>query len=152
MIADQIMSPDKVLDFLLAVSEDLQLDQALSGLGMSLEAYAKKLAEKGTIAYEVEDDRLVSCVIGYTHDTPDQGSYITLVATKESHRQKGIANRLLFEYFAYAKRVGMHYIWLITCIRNIAAQRLYEQCGFRKTDTIENKLTGKQGYRYEYHF
>lgn len=152
MIADRTMEPGMVLDFLVSVSDDLPLGEALSGLGISLEEYAKKLAEKGTIAYETENGKVVCGIIGYTHDTPDQGSYITQVATVKSCRQRGIAQKLFEEYFTYAKNVGIRYIWLTTGIENISAQHLYEKCGFQKVAVVENKLIRKKQYRYEYHF
>lgn len=152
MIADRNMMSEKVLEFLVNVSDDLLLDGALAELEISLDAYARKLAEKGTIAYELEDGRLVCGVIGYTHDTPDQGSYITQVATLKSHRRRGIAQRLLVEYLDYARHEGICYVWLTTGMEDTADQRLYEKCGFQKLGRVVNQLTGTELYRYEKHF
>lgn len=152
MIADRTMSSEMVYDFLVSVSDDLPLGMALANLGMSLKEYAEKLSQKGTIAYEMQNDRIICCIIGYTHDTPDQGSYITQVATLNTYRSQGIAQKLMFEYYAYAKHRGIRYIWLTTGVDNAAAQHLYEKCGFKKVAERENKLTGKKQYRYEYWF
>lgn len=128
------------------------MGRALAGPGLSLKEYAKELAEKATVAYEMENNKLVSCIIGYTHDTPDQGSYITQVATVESCRQRGIAQKLLSEYSVYAQQMGIRYIWLTTGTEDIAAQRLYEKCGFRKAGEVTNKVTGSTLYRYVHNF
>lgn len=152
MIADREVAPQVVYDFLVSVSDDLPLGDALDKMGMSLQEYAKKLAEKGTIAYEMVDDRIVCCIIGYTHDTPDQGSYITQVATLRYYRHQGIAQKLMSEYFTYAKQMSIRYIWLTTGVDNTAAQHLYEKCGFQKVSVVENKLTGEKQCRYEYWF
>ena len=64
-------------------------------------------------------------VIGYTHDTPDNKSYITYVVVNSSYRRQGIASRLLDEYFLYAKQMKMTHVWLRTSKENMNARKLY---------------------------
>lgn len=150
MIADRNMNPTLLFNFFNEVSGDLPLDEPIKKLGLTLSEYSKKLAEKATIAYEMQDEKLISCVIGYTHNLPpDQGGYITQVATCKEHRNKGLTSRLLGEFVEEAKEDGVRFLWLTTGLDNRAAQHTYEKAGFLSKGIIENQLTGKTVLRYE---
>lgn len=49
-------------------------------------------------------------------------------------RRRGVARRLLDAIAAHARRVGVNYIFLEVLADNVAAQRLYEEYGFRYVD------------------
>ena len=151
MIADRNINLELLYDFLKEVSKDLTLDISLEKMKISLKEYAEKLATKATIAYTLDDKgKIASCVIGYTHDMPDNGSYLTQAATLKEYRKKGLAEGLFKEYLEFAENSGtIKYAWLTTQKTNVSAQKLYEKIGFRKVEEQKSKLTGTEMYKYE---
>ena len=140
MISDRAFDKNELLLFLSKMSNEFRtplLEQARN-VGMSLEEYAEKLARLGTIAYERNEGMLIGVVIGYTHDTPDEGSYITQVVVDPRFRGRGICSRLLAEYVRYCEVQGLSYVWLRTGIDNLPARHTYERAGF-KLSRIEGR-------------
>jgi len=75
-------------------------------------------------------------------DTREPAAYVTckcadgigtiiLVATAQSARGLGLARAATFGALAYFKRRGCTHVHVGTQLRNVAAGRLYESCGFR---------------------
>ena len=130
MIFDRNLNAEIIFDFLLSENESFQppLTEQLNNFykgDMSLRKFSEKLSEKATIALEKRGEDIGGVVIGYTHDTPDNKSYITYVVVNSSYRRQGIASRLLDEYFSYAKQMKMTHVWLRTSKENMNARKLY---------------------------
>lgn len=60
---------------------------------------------------------------------------IVLVATAEHCRGNGVAKAMTLEALRWLKDKGTVFVQVGTQLRNIAASRLYEACGFRLTNT-----------------
>ena len=97
---------------------------------LTLEEYAQKMCEKGTIAYEKNDDKVIAMVIGYTDEMINNMSYITQVYVLPEYRKKGLASILLEEYIIYCKEKKIDGIWLTTQKDNHNAINLYKSKGF----------------------
>lgn len=128
MIADRNIDPQKFCDFMNAASAFFT--PQVIPLGISLDEYTKKLMEKGTIAYFEEGEVIVGAVMGYTHDTPDNTSYITQVYILPEFRGRGLSHLLLKEYCTYCAKCGLDQVWLTTKKDNYTAQKAYERAGF----------------------
>lgn len=97
-----------------------------------LHAFAVKLAEKATVCAEVQDDRIVSAVLGYTDEVIDRMAYISIVATLAEARGRGYAAKLVREFASIAEAKGLRGVHLYTDARNAGAIRLYERLGFER--------------------
>ena len=128
MIADRDINLHKFKEFINAAASFFE--PQVQGIGISLNAYAEKLAQKGTIAYFEEDGTILGAVIGYTHDTPDNTSYITQVYVLPECRGRGLSKVLLEEYCLYCLTSGLDHVWLTTRKNNFTAQKAYEKAGF----------------------
>ena len=96
--------------------------------------------KKATIAYEKNSNGGISgMIIGYTHDTPDDWSYITQVAVKKSDQKKGIFKKMFIEYEDYVKKLNLKGIWLTTTSLNKAALKAYTHAGFRYVSEEKKK-------------
>lgn len=137
MIADRNINSNKLSVFIDKAGDFI--DVQLVNQGITRLEYADKLQKKATVAYMEENGLIVSAVIGYTHDTPDNSSYITQVYTLPEYRRRGLAIELLQEYFAFCKEHGLSKVWLTTRKENAFAQRTYEKAGFRKDLTFHSE-------------
>ena len=72
-------------------------------------------------------------IIGYiaTSHVIDTMDILSIVVSK-SHQQKGIATKLLYYIFDFAKNLNINKILLEVRISNTKAISLYEKCGFKK--------------------
>lgn len=89
-------------------------------------------ADQVLVAGSVEGAPLgyVSC-----HYDPESSSgQIGLFATHESIRGRGVGKRLVGAAFEWFSKKGAQEISVVTQGRNIAAQRLYQGCGFRTAE------------------
>lgn len=135
MIADRNFPFDIMNAFLSEVDDyfEVPLSMQVKNAGSSLSEHANKLAQKATVVYDTaEDGDIKGLVVGYMHDTPDNGSYITLVAVKNAYRKQGLFRKLYAEYEGYAKKMGLSHISLTTRATNLSAQKAYESVGFTK--------------------
>jgi dTDP-4-amino-4,6-dideoxy-D-galactose acyltransferase len=60
---------------------------------------------------------------------------IVLVATSEAHRGRGIARRMTLYALEWFRKKEVAFVEVGTQLRNIAAARLYESCGFTLTSS-----------------
>lgn len=136
MIADRCFDCSELHSFLIRMDEEFNppLSQQVARTGTTLKEYAKKLSRKGTIAYVRDGSDLVAVVIGYTHDTPNEETYITQVVVDPRYRGRGICRSLMNEYLDYCREIGLRYAWLTTGEENRAARSSYERTGFNLID------------------
>lgn len=78
-------------------------------------------------------------IIGYiaTSHVIDTMDILSIVVSK-SYQQKGIATKLLYYIFDFAKNLNIHKILLEVRISNTKAISLYEKCGFKKISLRKN--------------
>lgn len=78
-------------------------------------------------------------IIGYiaTSHVIDTMDILSIVVSK-SHQQKGIATKLLYYIFDFAKNLNINKILLEVRISNTKAISLYEKCGFKKISLRKN--------------
>ena len=78
-------------------------------------------------------------IIGYiaTSHVIDTMDILSIVVSK-SHQQKGIATKLLYYIFDFAKNLNINKILLEVRISNTKAISLYEKCGFKKISHRKN--------------
>ena len=78
-------------------------------------------------------------IIGYiaTSHVIDTMDILSIVVSK-SHQQKGIATKLLYYIFDFAKNLNINKILLEVRISNTKAISLYEKCGFKKISNRKN--------------
>ncbi len=132
-IADRSFEKERLFNFMRDVNDlyIVPLSKQAEKIGMTLEGYAEKLSTKGTIAYaKLSNGAIIGVIIGYTHDTPDNTSYITQVVVKSEYQKSGIFKKMFEEYEAYAKSQNMQALWLTTEKTNNAALKAYQKVGF----------------------
>lgn len=78
-------------------------------------------------------------IIGYvaTSHVIDTMDILSIVVSK-THQQKGIATKLLYYIFDFAKNLNINKILLEVRISNTKAISLYEKCGFKKISLRKN--------------
>ncbi len=59
-------------------------------------------------------------------------AHITTVAVREAYRRRGIGELLLIKAIEQAQGLGAGLMTLEVRVSNLAAQALYEKCGFRQ--------------------
>lgn len=96
----------------------------------SLSVYAEKLYELGTVCAEVEDGEIVSMVAGYTDHVEGNRGYISMVATTERARGRGLAKKLVLEFIRIAADKGLEGVHLYAVADNLPAIRMYQGLGF----------------------
>lgn len=139
MIGDCCVDYSFMYEFVVREAYDFLAPQLVSQ-GISVEEYVKKLVSIGTIAYEVDDvNRMCAFVVGYTHNTPDERSYITQVFVGPQHRRQGLCGKLLKEYISFCKQIGLKGIWLTTGEDNYSALKAYQENGFIHTGFYERR-------------
>ncbi len=123
------------------------LSESLAIQGTTVEEYARKLCEKGTIVYEPDGSDIKGILIGYTHDLPtDGGSYITQVVTDARYRGQGVFKRIMERYIRFCKDRGISTIWLTTNENNLTARKAYERVGF-----VPSTVDARGLVKYTYH-
>ena len=129
-VADRSFESKRLLSFMKDVDNlyIVPLSKQAEKVGMTLESYAVKLSAKGTIVYaELSNGELIGVIIGYTHDTPDDTSYITQVVVKSEYQKLGVFKKMFEEYENYAKKQNMKSLWLTTEKVNYAALNAYQK-------------------------
>ncbi|MBP1564486.1 MAG: GNAT family N-acetyltransferase [Oscillospiraceae bacterium] len=129
MISDGKLSVEQLLEFMTEEAYDFFYVQVIKN-NMTIKEYAKKLSEKATIAYQLYDGNIVGLVAGYTNNLSDNCSYITQVFVSSDLRGRGIATKLLNEYFEYCVSKNINSCWLTTKKNNIASIKTYQKSGF----------------------
>ena len=140
-IADRNINEEEFMAFINSAAPFFE-PQAL-GQHSTLKQYADKLRNKGTIAYAVKNEKIIGAVIGYTHDTPDNTSYITQVYVLPEYRGQGYSSLLLGKYGEYCKTQCIDKMWLTTRITNSSARRAYEKAGFVEDDSYKSETLVK---------
>lgn len=95
-----------------------------------LKEFAKKLSQKATLCVACEGDELLALVAGYTDALTDGMAYISVVATLEKARGKGLAKRLMGEFIDICKQKNIKAVHLYTVPSNIPAVSMYKSLGF----------------------
>ena len=99
-----------------------------------LSELAKKFFEKATICAEVYDGIIVSMVAGYTENIINNSAYISVVATLEKSRGKGLISKLIKEFTLICMKKGISSIHLYAVPSNTIAIRTYYNLGFEKLE------------------
>ena len=99
---------------------------------VNLSEYAKKLYNDATICVEYDKNVIVAMVAGYTDNLVDNIAYISIVATCEDARGKGLAPKLLDEFLNVCKEKNVDAVHLYTTENNVLAKKLYYKFGFKK--------------------
>ena len=115
------------------LSNQNEFNTPLSRQVEDLDKYIQKLYSIGTIAYVQENEIIIGAVIGYTDNTPDHASHISLIVVDKNHRGKGIVGNLLREYEEVCRKKKLHEMWLTTDEKNLSAKKAYENFGFVAT-------------------
>ena len=95
-----------------------------------LEIFADKLLEKADIFYEIDEEEIVSLIAGYTENVVDNLAYVSILATLESHRGRGLGKQCLEKFILLAEEKGMSAVHLYTDRENKAAVAMYLGAGF----------------------
>ena len=141
MIANKNFDLNKMIKFM-SDSGNFFIEQ-LHINNLTLEEYANKMCNKGTVAYFEKDGIVQAMVIGYTDNMINNMSYITQVYVLPEYRKKGLASLLLDEYINYCKDKNIDGIWLTTQKDNYSAKKLYENKNFCFDNEYNNELLVK---------
>lgn len=106
----------------------------------NLVQYARKLEEKATICYELnENNQIISMVAGYTENLLNSMAYISLVATLPAYSGKGKATTLVQQYIEICRKKRIVTVHLYAAPTNITAVHMYEKLGFQ-CKNIKNEV------------
>lgn len=83
---------------------------------------------------KLNDDIIGYIATSHVFDTMD----ILSIVVSKTHQQKGIATKLLYYIFDFAKNLNINKILLEVRISNTKAISLYEKCGFKKISLRKN--------------
>lgn len=97
---------------------------------VDLVEYAHKLSNLATIVATMDGDTITSAVFGYTENLIDNSSYVALVATLKEYRKRGLSKECWQKFITICKEKNIDSIHLYTDVRNIGAQKMYENLGF----------------------
>ena len=117
----------RILEFLSEIDSDfpVQLSEKIG-----LEELATKLANNATICTEIQDDKIIGMVAGYTNNTVNNMGYISIVGVLKNHRGKHVASSLITQFLEIAQKGGLDGVHLYTHSTNLTAIKLYETMGF----------------------
>lgn len=96
----------------------------------SLEGFARKLLEKGTICAQWEDGEIVSIVAGYTDEMWEHMAYFSIAATLPQAQGKGYISRLFRAFLEIAREKGAVGAHLYAHPGNTHAIGIYRHLGF----------------------
>ena len=110
------------------------LDQFMTPYNVpDIDEYIMKLYTIGTIAYERnENNQIIAILVGYTDNTPDNNSYLTMGVVDNKYRNKGYIKKLMSYMEEVCIEKNLKGMWLVTEEENIAAVTAYEKYGFVK--------------------
>lgn len=114
-----------------------QFDPALSAR-VSLETYAKKMADYATIFEAWADQKLIGMVAMYLNE--QKHGYITNVSVYTEYGGKGIAKQIFMNLMEYAKTNNVTEIELEVSAINLAAINLYKGFGFKSVEEKINQV------------
>ncbi len=97
-----------------------------------LKEYSKKLLEKATLCFVCEDGKILSLVAGYTENLSENMAFITLVATREEARGRGLAKELVQEFISLCREKNIKAVHLYAVPTNVSAVKMYHKVGFRE--------------------
>lgn len=113
--------------FLNAVDKDFPIPLSQK---QDLTALADKFYQYGTLFAEVDGGKIVSLVAGYTDNVINDRAYLSVVATLEEGRGRGLAPRLVNRFIDFARSKGLNAVHLYTDKSNIVAIEMYKKLGF----------------------
>jgi GNAT superfamily N-acetyltransferase len=102
----------------------------------------RRLSEPRMLIEVARDKELDGAVVGMVLVTIEKEvpiytyseyAFIQDMAVRESHRRRGIAQRLLADAAAWAKGHGLGQLRLMVAEQNLGARGAFEKAGFRKT-------------------
>lgn len=96
----------------------------------ALEELATKFANNATICAEIQDNKIIGMVAGYTKNTVNNIGYISVVGVSKKHRGKHIAHRLIIQFLEIAQNEKLDGVHIYTHYTNQVAVKLYESMGF----------------------
>jgi ribosomal protein S18 acetylase RimI-like enzyme len=101
---------------------------------VEIAVYAAKLKRQAMTFEAWSGGTLAGLVAAYCNDHTNRLAYITSVSVLKAWRSKGIALHLMRQCIDHASSSGMRRIGLEVAHGNVAAVKLYEDCGFVVTD------------------
>lgn len=90
----------------------------------------------------VENNTLIAYFNLYCNNFDTLEAYFGNLYVLEEYRKQGLAKKLVFESFDFAKKNGFKTILLHVAKDNVPAIKLYESCGFEYTGA--SKLLGEE--------
>lgn len=105
-----------------------------------LHALAEKNRSFGFSMEAWQGKNLIGLVVGYANDHICKRSYLPFVIVKNEMRKRGIARFLIQNAISFARMNGMDCLELHTDRTNLAALRLYNNCGFQEVSRIDNRV------------
>lgn len=101
----------------------------------------KKFTKESVVFGAFEDSRLVAMItlVPMRKISGLKGG-IEHVMVREDFRRRGIAETLMRQVLAHAKKAGMGILFLTCDPPRVAAKALYEKLGFKKQDTYFYQL------------
>jgi len=105
---------------------------------VSLEAYAKKIADYAILFEAWADEKLIGLVAIYLNE--QKHGYITNVSVYNEYSSKGIAKKIFVNLMEYAMANNISEIKLEVSVINIAAIKLYKNFGFESIEEKNNQF------------
>lgn len=116
--------------FLNAVDKDFSVPLSQK---QNLTALTDKFYDYGTLFAEVDDGKIISLVAGYTDNVINDRAYLSVVATLEEGRGRGLAPMLINRFIDFARVKGLNAVHLYTDQSNVIAIKMYKELGFKVT-------------------
>jgi ribosomal protein S18 acetylase RimI-like enzyme len=90
------------------------------------------------LAVAIDGDRVVgmTSAVHYVHPDKRPELWINEVGVASTHRNRGIATRLLQALFARARELGCREAWVLTDDTNAIARRLYAAAGGKESAQV----------------
>jgi ribosomal protein S18 acetylase RimI-like enzyme len=108
------------------------------GTRVSLEVYAKKMADYAILFEAWTDEQLIGMVAMYLNE--QKHGFITNVSVYNEYGGKGIAKQIFVNLMEYSKAKKISEIKLEVSAINIAAINLYKYFGFESIEEKNNQI------------
>lgn len=105
---------------------------------VSLETYAKKIANYAILFEAWFDEKLIGMVAMYLNE--NKHGYITNVSVYNEYRGNGIAKQIFVNMMDYTKANNISEVKLEVSVINIAAINLYKNFGFESLEEKNNQI------------
>jgi ribosomal protein S18 acetylase RimI-like enzyme len=105
---------------------------------VSLDAYAKKMANFAILFEAWLDEKLIGMVAMYLNE--QKHGYITNVSVYNKYRGKGIAKQIFVNLLEYTKTNNISEIKLEVSTINVAAINLYKNFGFQNIEQKNDQI------------